>query len=85
MVRALTKLLVNRTKLALGSLSLVEKQLTEILYELDNNSENLYDETIRGEEENSDSDFFISPPLEVYEDHAFLAAADRTGETRGTD
>ena len=63
----LQKLLVNRTKLALGSLSLVEKQLTEILGALDNSLGNLYDESIRDEEENSDSGFFISPPLEVYE------------------
>ncbi len=67
---ALTKLLVNRTKLALGSLSLVEKQLTEILLELDNSAEKLYAEAIRGEEEKSEvqSDFFISPPLEVYDE-----------------
>ena len=64
---ALTKLLVNRTKLALGSLSLVEKQLTEILLELDNSSVELYDDTHRGEKENSDQDFFISPPTEVYD------------------
>ena len=63
----LQKLLVNRTKLALGSLSLVEKQLTEILGALDTSSEKLYDESIRGEEENSDSDFFITPPLGVYD------------------
>ena len=61
------KLLANRTKLALGSMSLVEKQLTEILFVLDNQLENLYAEAIRGEEENSDSDFFISPPLSVYD------------------
>ena len=62
-----TKLLVNRTKLAMGSLALVEKQLTEILYALDNQLENVYDEPIRGEKKNSDQDFFISPPLFVYE------------------
>ena len=67
MDRALIKLLVNRAKLAQGSLSLVEKQLTEILYALDNQVEICYAEAIRGEEENSDSDFFISPPLSVYE------------------
>jgi len=33
---------------------------------LDNTPEKMYDEHIRGEEENSDSDFFISPPLSVY-------------------
>ena len=67
MNRALIELLVNRAKLAQGSMALVEKQLTEILCELDNQLEKVYDEHIRGEEENSDSDFFISPPLEVYE------------------
>ena len=67
MNRTITKLLVSRTKLALGSMSLVEKQLTEILGELDNYLEKVYDEPIRGEEENSDSGFFISPPLEVYD------------------
>ena len=67
MNRALVKLLENRCKLAMGSLSLVEKQLTEILGELDNTAEKLYAEAIRGEEENSDSGFFISPPLSVYE------------------
>ena len=68
MNRALVKLLEQRCKLAIGSLSLVEKQLTEILGALDNTAEKLYDEPIRGEEENSDSGFFISPPLEVYEE-----------------
>ena len=67
MNRALVNLLVSRARLAQGSLALVEKQLSEILYALDNTAEKLYDETIRGEEENSDSDFFISPPLEVYD------------------
>ena len=67
MNRALVKLLVSRAKLAQGSLALVEKQLLEILYSLDNTAEKLYDEHIRGEEENSDQDFFISPPLSVYE------------------
>ena len=68
MNRALIQLLVNRTQLAQGSMALVEKQLTEILYVLDNQLENVYDEPIRGEEKNSDQDFFISPPLEVYEE-----------------
>jgi len=64
------KLLVNRTKLALGSLSLVEKQLLDICTSLDNQLEILYDGTIRGEEENSEpsSDFFISPPTSVYDE-----------------
>ncbi len=64
---ALVKLLEQRCKLAIGSLSLVEKQLTEILSVLDNMDENSYAEAIRGEEEKSDQDFFISPPLSVYE------------------
>ncbi len=68
MNRALIELLVNRAKLAQGSMALVEKQLTEILCELDNELEKVYDEHIRGEEENSDSGFFISPPLSVYEE-----------------
>ena len=67
-VRPLIKLLVNRVKLAQGSMALVDKQLTEILYALDNLLENVYTEAIRGEEENSDSDFFISPPLSVYDE-----------------
>ena len=67
MNRALVKLLVSRTKLAQGSLALIDKQLSEILGALDNTVEILYAEAIRGEEENSDSDFFISPPISVYE------------------
>ena len=66
-VRPLLKLLYQRSQLALGSLVLVEKQLQSVSDELDNLIENVYDEPIRGEEENSDSGFFISPPLEVYE------------------
>ena len=65
--RPLLKLLEQRCKLAIGSLALVEKQLQSVLSELDNLIENVYDETIRGEEKNSESDFFISPPLEVYD------------------
>ena len=61
------KLLEQRCKLAVGSLALVEKQLQSCLSELDNLIENVYDEPIRGEEENSDSGFFISPPVSVYE------------------
>ena len=64
------KLLLDRTKLAIGSLALVEKQLTEILSGLDNQLKEVYDETIRGEEEKSDQDFFINPPLDVYENEA---------------
>ena len=67
MNRALVKLLEQRCKLAIGSLALVEKQLQSVLHELDNTAEKLYAEPIRGEEENSDSGFFISPPLAVYE------------------
>ena len=67
MNRALLELLVNRCKLGLGSLSLVEKQLLDICTAFDNQLENVYDEPIRGEEKNSEQDFFISPPLEVYD------------------
>ena len=67
MNRPLVKLLVQRAKLAQGSLALVEKQLSEILGALDNTIEILYAEDIRGEEENSDSEFFISPLVHVYD------------------
>jgi len=60
-------ILLDRAKLALGSLALVEKQLLDISTVLDNLLQNFYDEPIRGEEEKSDTDFFISPPLEVYD------------------
>jgi len=70
MNRAFAKLLEQRCKLAIGSLALVEKQLQSLLEGLDNEIENLYDEHIRGEEENSEQDFFISPPLSVYEGDA---------------
>ena len=66
-VRALLKLLSQRCSLGLGSLVLVEKQLQSCVDALDNLLQKLYDEPIRGEEENSDSGFFITPPLEVYE------------------
>ena len=68
MNRPSLKLLEQRAKLAQGSMALVDKQLSEILALLDNSSQKLYDEPIRGEEKNSDQDFFISPPLEVYDD-----------------
>ena len=68
MNRPLLKLLEQRCKLAIGSLALVEKQLQSVLMELDNELENVYDEPIRGEEKNSEQDFFISPPLDVYDD-----------------
>ena len=61
------KVLLARTKLALGSLVLVEKQLLDIRTVLDNLVEIRYAEAIRGEEEKSDLDFFISPPVSVYE------------------
>ena len=67
MNRPLIKLLAERAKLAQGSLALIDKQLTEILAALDNTSEKLYDDTLRGEKENSEFEFFISPPLSVYD------------------
>ena len=67
MDRALMNLLEQRCKLAIGSLALVEKQLQSVLEVLDNQLAKVYDEHIRGEEENSDQDFFISPPLGVYD------------------
>ncbi len=67
MNRPLIKLLENRLQLARGSLALVDKQLVEVAAALDNEYSKLYDEPIRGEEEKSDTDFFISPPLSVYE------------------
>ena len=67
-MRPLIKLLEQRTKLALGSHALVEKQLSEILVLLDELSSKLYSDTLQGEEKNSDQDFFISPPLEVYDE-----------------
>ena len=54
--------------LAQGSLALIDKQLTEILSILDNQVAKVYDEPIRGEEENSDLEFFISPPLSAYDE-----------------
>ena len=60
-------ILLSRTKLALGSLALVEKQLDCILADLTTASESFMLNPIRGEEKNSDQDFFISPPLEVYD------------------
>ena len=63
----LLKLLLNRVMLAIGSLSLVDKQLMEVKALLDNDVQTSYAEAIRGEEEKSgDSDFFISPPLDIY-------------------
>ena len=70
MNRAIMKLLEQRCKLAIGSLAFVDKQLQSCLDALDNELQKVYDEPIRGEEENSDFEFFISPPLEVYVDDA---------------
>ena len=64
----LLKLLEQRCKLAIGSLALVEKQLEELLGELDKQLQMFYAEAIRGEEENSDLEFFISPPISAYAD-----------------
>jgi len=64
----LLKLLDQRAKLAIGSLALVEKQLLDISTALDNQLENLHAEDTRGQEEKSDSDFFISPPLSAYDE-----------------
>ena len=60
------KLLLNRTAIAIGSLSLVDKELAAIYLELTELS-NFAILTEQGEEKNSDSGFFITPPLEVYE------------------
>ncbi len=60
------KLLMNRCDLALGSLALVEKQLLDIRTAL-TVTEKFVILTEQGEEENSDSEFFISPPLSVYD------------------
>jgi len=62
------KLLRERAKLALGSMALLEKQLLDISTVVDNEIAKVYDETIRGEEENSDLGFFITPPITVYEE-----------------
>ena len=70
MNRRFIQLLVDRCQIALGSTVLVVKELEEVSAALDNMNQILYAEAIRGEEENSDSDFFISPPLEVYVDDA---------------
>ena len=67
MNRTIIKLLEQRVKLAMGSMALVDKQLSEILFVLDKQLEEVYTEAIRGEEENSASDFFISPDLSVYD------------------
>ena len=68
MNRAFIKLLVNRCQLALGSNALVVKELEEVSAALDNMMNVLYSDTLQGEEKNSEQDFFISPPLEVYDE-----------------
>ncbi len=68
MNRTILKVLADRTQLALGSLALVDKQLLEISSVVDDLIEKLHHEDTRGQEEKLDSDFFITPPLEVYDD-----------------
>ena len=67
MNRRFIQLLVDRCHIALGSTALVVKELEEVMAALDNMNQILYAETIQGEEEKSESDFFITPPLDVYE------------------
>ena len=62
------EILVNRCQLALGSLSLVEKQLVDISTALDDQLENFHHGDQRGQEEKSDSGFFITSPLEAYDE-----------------
>ena len=81
MNRTIIKLLVSRARLAQGSMALVEKQLSEILFILDKQIENVYAEDIRGEEENFESKFFVSPPLSVYDGDADDAIHDTTADT----
>ena len=60
--------LLDRSGLALGSLALVEKQLL-CIHTVLTEMKNLGILTEQGEEENfEDSKFFISPPLEVYDE-----------------
>ena len=74
------KILRSRAQLGLGSMALVEKQLLCITTGVDNLMQNFYDEPIRGEEENSDLEFFISPPVEVYENVEWpVASPSKTG------
>ena len=61
------KVLLMRSKLALGSLELVEKQLLDIRTVL-TEVQNFVILNEQGDEQKSDdSDFFISPPLSAYE------------------
>ena len=66
-LRAL-RILLDRTELALGSLVLVEKQLLEIRSDLTTAVQKLTLKPQGDEEENSDLEFFISPPVSVYDD-----------------
>jgi hypothetical protein len=61
------RILLDRTELALGSLVLVEKQLLEIRSDLTTAVKTVMIKSQGDEEENSEQDFFISPPLYVYE------------------
>jgi len=61
--------LLTKTKLAIGSYALLEKQLILIRKGLDNIANNCYDESIRGEKEESHSDSFLDGlPVSVYEE-----------------
>ena len=64
------RILLSRTKLALGSMSLVEKQLLEICTVLTDELEKFKVSTQGDEEEKSDRDFFITPLVEIYESHS---------------
>ena len=68
MNRTTAKLLEQRAKLAIGSLALVEKQLLDISTVLTNYLETFSMNPIQGEEENSESEFFITPPLSAYDE-----------------
>ena len=61
-------ILLDRVSIALGSLSLVDKELVVIQTVLTEWSENSRMNHPGDEKEKSDSDFFITPPLEVYSD-----------------
>ena len=61
-------ILLARTGIALGSLALVEKELLCLREGLTFLCENVTVENNRGEEEKSDTDFFISPPLSAYDE-----------------
>ncbi len=61
------RILLDRSALALGSLALVEKQLVEINADLTIACERFTMKPQGDEEEKSEFDFFITPPLSVYE------------------